>query len=73
MFDTIVKACLNTGMITKERVVEHFGSVAAVAEFFGIEVQAVYQWGPVIPELREAQLLLRLPDVFGKKTRAKAA
>ncbi len=54
-------------MITKNKVIQHFGSVTEVAEFFGIEVQAVYQWGDEIPELREAQLLLRLPGVFGQK------
>ena len=72
MFDIRVKACLNSEMITKERVIQHFGSVSAVAEFFDIEVQAVYQWDDVVPELRETQLLLRLPDVFGKKRRERA-
>lgn len=58
-------------MITKERVIQHFGSVAAVAEFFGIEVQAVYQWDEEIPELREAQLRLRLPRVLWDSSQTK--
>lgn len=52
--------------ILKSQVLDHFRSVTGAAEFFGITPQAVSQWedGP-IPELRETQLQLRLPHVFG--------
>lgn len=48
-----------------EKVLDHFGSVEKVAEFFGITVQAVYQWSDAsIPRERELELLLRLPNAF---------
>lgn len=54
-------------MITKTKVIEYFGTVAKVAEFFGIAPQAVYQWPDEgIPRERELELLLRLPDEFGQ-------
>ncbi len=52
-------------MILTSRVIKHFGSVAKVAEFFGIYVQAVYQWGKNVPRERELELMLRLPSEFG--------
>lgn len=52
-------------MITKAKVIEHFGSALKVAEFFDIAVQAVYQWPESIPRERELELLLELPEVFG--------
>lgn len=52
-------------MIAKAKVMEHFGSAKKVAEFFDIEVQAVYQWPEKqIPRERELELLLKLPNVF---------
>jgi hypothetical protein len=52
--------------ITRQQVLDHFKSAQAVATFFGITRQAFYDWpdGP-IPELRQLQLMQRLPDVFG--------
>lgn len=52
-------------MIPTSSVIEHFGSVAKVAEFFDIYVQAVYQWGQYVPRERELELMLRLPAKFG--------
>jgi hypothetical protein len=52
-------------VISKHQVLQHFGSAAKAAEFFGITTQAVWQWpdGP-IPELRALQLAQRLPSQF---------
>lgn len=58
-------------MIEKSKVIEHFGSVAKVADFFDIEPQAVYQWAESIPRERQLELMVRLPDVFGEKPKAK--
>ncbi len=52
-------------MLTKTRVIRHFGSVAKVAQFFGIHVQAVYQWETYVPRERELELIIGLPQVFG--------
>lgn len=53
-------------MISKEKVLSHFETVEAVAEFFDISVQAVYQWpDEAIPRERELELLLKVPGVFG--------
>jgi hypothetical protein len=57
-------------MISKARVLEHFGSAAAAAEFFEVTDKAIYQWdekGQGIPRERELELMLRLPHVFGKR------
>lgn len=52
--------------ISKDQVLQHFGSAARAAEFFGITTQAVWQWPPgPIPELRALQLIQRLPNHFG--------
>ena len=64
MVDRVIQACFNTWMIATKDVIKHFESVAAVAAFFDIEVQAVYQWQRHVPELRELQLRQRLPGVF---------
>jgi hypothetical protein len=63
-------------MISRQAVVDHFGSVAAVAEFFGIYASAVYQWdedGKGIPRERELELMLRLPEKFGAPIKEKVA
>jgi hypothetical protein len=53
-------------MVSKKRVLKHFGSVGAVAQFFGITDKAVYQWpDAAIPRERELELMLRLPADFG--------
>jgi hypothetical protein len=63
-----------SAMISKARVIEHFGSVAEVAKFFDIEVQAVYQWkDEAIPRERELELMVRLPADFGPNTSPKSA
>lgn len=56
-------------MLKTAAVIKHFGSVEAVAEHFDISVQAVYQWGGEVPELRELQLVRDFPDVFGNQGR----
>jgi hypothetical protein len=33
-----------------------FGSVKALADALGITTQAVYAWGPALPELRQYQV-----------------
>ena len=45
-----------------EDIVSFFGSPNQVAEYFGIKVQAVYQWKDEIPEqrLREYKLIKEL-------------
>jgi hypothetical protein len=65
MLDSRLQACCNYRVILTSRVIKHFGSVAKVAEFFGIYVQAVYQWGKHVPRERELELMLRLPSQFG--------
>ncbi len=54
-------------MIATQSVIDHFGSVKKVAEFFDIEVTAVYQWGKHIPKRREYELNLRMPETFPPK------
>lgn len=41
--------------MTKEQAIEHFGSVAGLAEALKVRVQAVYQWKNV-PAFRQLQL-----------------
>ena len=42
-------------MKTKDAI-EQFGSVAALAAALGLTVQAVYQWGEDVPQLRAYQI-----------------
>lgn len=53
--------------MTKIELVQIFGTAAAVARFYGITDAAVSAWpdNASIPELREVQLRLRRPDLFG--------
>lgn len=37
--------------MNKKDVIEHFGSVRATAEAFGLTTQAVYKWPQRVPEL----------------------
>jgi hypothetical protein len=41
--------------MTKGQAINHFGSVAGLAQALGVRVQAVYQWQQ-IPLLRQMQL-----------------
>lgn len=68
------KACFTFGMdILTPAVVEHFGGVEKVAEFFSITRQAVYQWGNgPIPRERALELMVRLPEKFGQQAQAAA-
>lgn len=52
--------------MTKTDLIEIFGSAAEVARFYGITDAAVSAWddSKPIPELREAQLRLRRPELF---------
>lgn len=55
--------------IRTPEVVKHFGSVEKAAEFFQISRQAIYQWGDgPIPRERAFELMVRLPDVFGRSS-----
>jgi len=47
----------------KTDLIKVFGTGTALAEFFGIERQAVSQWDEEIPELRQYQLRERLPNI----------
>lgn len=58
-------------MIKTSDVIKHFETVEAVATHFNISVQAVYQWGDELPELRQLQLERDIPGVFVKGGRAK--
>ena len=53
--------------ISKAEAIAAFGgNAAALARFLGISQQAVSAWeDESIPELRELQLRMRMPDVFG--------
>lgn len=56
--------------LTKRQVREALGFTTdtEVAEFFGVSISAVSQWGgddSPIPEKRLLQLLRRRPDLFG--------
>lgn len=53
--------------MTKSELLVTFKTAAEIARFFGITDAAVGQWGDdePIPELRELQLRLRRPDLFG--------
>lgn len=57
-------------MIKKELMIE-FGTQTAIADFFGITVQAVSQWADdsSIPRERCLELQLRRPDLFKKEDR----
>lgn len=60
--------------ITRQQVLEHFKTAQAVADFFGISRQAFYDWGDgPIPELRQLQLVQRLPEDFGPGARSRRA
>jgi hypothetical protein len=56
-------------MLTPQAVIKHFGSVKAVAEHFNIEPSAVYQWThkKKVPRVRELELAMQMPEVFGEK------
>lgn len=76
-FDASVQVCLNVRqtMITRAQVVQYFKTIEAVADFFGISVQAVYQWPEdgAIPRERELELMLALPKKFSQSKEARAA
>jgi len=54
-------------------VINKFGSVKELADFFDISVQAVYKWGDEVPELREYQLRARRPDICQPKNVKKSS
>jgi len=55
-----------TTRFRKETVISYFGSVGAMAKYFGISRQAVYQLeaGQPIPAKRQLQLALDKPEYF---------
>lgn len=52
-----------------EDAIKNFGSVAQLAAALGISVQAVYQWGDVVPPLRAYQI----KELIGNKNSREAA
>jgi transcriptional repressor of cell division inhibition gene dicB len=42
--------------MTKEEVINHFGSVANLARALKISTQAIYDWGSDVPEARQYQI-----------------
>lgn len=42
--------------MTLQDALGHFKTVRAIANVLGISVQAVYAWGPTVPDLRAYQL-----------------
>ena len=51
----------------KERVLHELGGVKNAAQFFKCQRQAIYMWpdGEAIPKLRQLQLELAMPEIFG--------
>ena len=45
-------------------VVNHFGSVAALAAALGVRRQAIYQWGEQVPEGRRFEIEVKSGGVF---------
>jgi hypothetical protein len=41
----------------KQDVIDHFGSVLAVAKALGISKVAIYRWGEIIPKQRAFELV----------------
>lgn len=39
-----------------DEVAEYFGSIKGLAEALGITTQAIYQWGGIIPAVRQYQI-----------------
>lgn len=59
---------LEYAMLKTQTVLDHFdGSYRKVAEFFDIQVQAVYQWKEHVPRERELELMLRIPEKFANR------
>lgn len=42
--------------MTKDQVIEHFGSQAAVAVALGIRQPSVWEWGDPLPPLRQLEI-----------------
>ena len=59
-------------MLTKH-VIQVYGSRQAIAAALEITVQAVYQWGDVVPPLRAYQLLELRPDLAANPNQQEAA
>lgn len=51
--------------VTYDKVIDHFGSPAALARALGIKPQAVYQWDGCIPQLRKWELLALMAPPAG--------
>lgn len=43
-------------MLKTSDAIKSFGNVAELASALGISVQAVYQWGDVVPKLRQYEI-----------------
>lgn len=62
----------------KALVINHFGSVSALAEALGINTAAIYQWGDDVPRLRAYEIEritngeLRVADSSQAPAQAKA-
>lgn len=57
-------------MIRTSAVLQHFKTATATAAFFGIKPQAISQWGDTIPYVREIELRVKLPLIFGAAAHA---
>jgi DNA-binding transcriptional regulator YdaS (Cro superfamily) len=52
--------------MNKGKAIELAGSVAELAALLGIQREAIYQWGDVIPQARLWQLKALRPEWFKK-------
>ena len=56
MLNTLSKVWFNVRTMQTSEAINHFGNVANLAVALNISVQAVYQWGDKVPELRAYQI-----------------
>ncbi len=46
----------------KEDAIAVVGSIPALAHLLDISQHAIYQWGPIVPELRQYKIREKIPD-----------
>ncbi len=56
MLNTLSKVWFNVCTMQTSEAINQFGNVANLATALNISVQAVYQWGDKVPELRAYQI-----------------
>ena len=69
MLQYCFKLCFNVRMKTNEAITA-FGSIKDLAAALGLSVQAIYQWGDTVPQLRAYQIRELLA---ARSTESKAA